>query len=105
MCSLRRLDRERVKFQRVSDKAARPSRCDGKALIAWPGKLAKGRSASCPKDESRVEKIKQMGPEKIAPLCGYLISDSAKDVTGQIWCAHERDFPLQPEQYDPLGTA
>ena len=36
-------------------------------------------------EKARVEKIKQMGPEKIAPLCGYLISDSAKDVTGQIF--------------------
>src|SRR3569623_743323 len=35
--------------------------------------------------KARVEKIKQMGPEKIAPLCGYLLGDSAKDVTGQIF--------------------
>ncbi|MEH6246601.1 SDR family oxidoreductase, partial [Salmonella enterica subsp. enterica serovar Mbandaka] len=33
-------------------------------------------------EKARVEKIKQMGPEKIAPLCGYLLGDSAKDVTG-----------------------
>ena len=36
-------------------------------------------------EKARVEKIKQMGPEKIAPLCGYLLGDSAKDVTGQIF--------------------
>ena len=35
--------------------------------------------------KARVEKIKQMGPEKIAPVCGYLMSDAAKDVTGQIF--------------------
>lgn len=56
--------------------------------------MAKGRSGSCPRDESRVEKIKQMGPEKIAPLCGYLISDSAKDVTGQIFGARMNEIFL-----------
>ena len=35
--------------------------------------------------KARVEKIKQMGPEKIAPVCAYLLSDLAKDVTGQIF--------------------
>ena len=49
-------------------------------------------------EKARVEKIKQMGPEKIAPICAYLLSDAAKDVTGQIFGgAHERDFPVQPE--------
>ncbi len=36
-------------------------------------------------EKARVEKIKQMGPEKIAPMCAYLLSDGAKDVTGQIF--------------------
>ena len=36
-------------------------------------------------EKARVEKIKQMGPEKIAPMCAYLLSDAAKDVTGQIF--------------------
>ena len=36
-------------------------------------------------EKARVEKIKQMGPEKIAPVCGYLLSDAAKDVSGQIF--------------------
>ena len=36
-------------------------------------------------EKARVEKIKQMGPEKIAPICAYLLSDAAKDVTGQIF--------------------
>jgi NAD(P)-dependent dehydrogenase (short-subunit alcohol dehydrogenase family) len=36
-------------------------------------------------EKARVEKIKQMGPEKIAPVVAYLLSDAAKDVTGQIF--------------------
>ena len=34
-------------------------------------------------EKARVEKIKQMGPEKIAPICAYLLSDAAKDVPGK----------------------
>ena len=36
-------------------------------------------------EKARVEKIKQMGPEKIAPVAAYLLGDAAKDVTGQIF--------------------
>ena len=36
-------------------------------------------------EKARVEKIKQMGPEKIAPVASYLLSDASKDVTGQIF--------------------
>ena len=36
-------------------------------------------------EKARVAKIQQMGPEKIAPVCAYLLSDAAKDVTGQIF--------------------
>jgi NAD(P)-dependent dehydrogenase (short-subunit alcohol dehydrogenase family) len=36
-------------------------------------------------EKTRVEKIKQMGPEKIAPVVAYLLSDASKDVTGQIF--------------------
>jgi NAD(P)-dependent dehydrogenase (short-subunit alcohol dehydrogenase family) len=33
---------------------------------------------------ARVEKIKQMGPEHIAPVAVFLASDEAKDVSGQV---------------------
>jgi NAD(P)-dependent dehydrogenase (short-subunit alcohol dehydrogenase family) len=36
-------------------------------------------------EKARVAKIQQMGPEKIAPVCAHLLSDAAKDVTGQIF--------------------
>jgi len=36
-------------------------------------------------EKVRVEKIKQMGPEKNAPVVAYLLGDASKDVTGQIF--------------------
>src|SRR5947209_3178246 len=45
-------------------------------------------------EKARVEKIKQMGPEKIAPICAYLLSDAAKDVTGQIFGARMNELFL-----------
>ena len=36
-------------------------------------------------EKVRVEKIKQMGPEKIAPVVAYLLGDASKDITGQIF--------------------
>jgi NAD(P)-dependent dehydrogenase (short-subunit alcohol dehydrogenase family) len=36
-------------------------------------------------EKARVAKIQQMGPEKIAPPSVFLLSDAAKDVTGQIF--------------------
>jgi NAD(P)-dependent dehydrogenase (short-subunit alcohol dehydrogenase family) len=36
-------------------------------------------------EEARVEKIKRMTPEKIAPMVVYLCSDAAAEVTGQVF--------------------
>lgn len=38
-----------------------------------------------PEQEKRVEKLKEMTPNKIAPLAVYLASDSASHVSGQIF--------------------
>jgi NAD(P)-dependent dehydrogenase (short-subunit alcohol dehydrogenase family) len=35
--------------------------------------------------KERVARLQTMGPEKIAPVCIFLLSDAAKDVTGQIF--------------------
>jgi len=47
----------------------------------------------------------QMGPEKIAPMCAFLLSDAAKDVTGHdLRRAHERDFPVRSESSAAFGA-
>jgi NAD(P)-dependent dehydrogenase (short-subunit alcohol dehydrogenase family) len=45
-------------------------------------------------EKARVERIQRMGPEKIAPLVAYLLSDAGKDVTGQIFAARMNEIFL-----------
>jgi NAD(P)-dependent dehydrogenase (short-subunit alcohol dehydrogenase family) len=54
-------------------------------------------------EKARVAKIQQMGPEKIAPICAYLLSDAAKDVTGQIFAVRMNEIFLM-SQSRPLRS-
>lgn len=42
----------------------------------------------------RVKKLKEMGPEKIAPLAVYLASDLSQDVSGQIFASRKNEIFL-----------
>lgn len=46
---------------------------------------------------ARVEKIKQMTPDKIAPLAVFLASDSASDITGQIFAVRNNEIFLMSQ--------
>jgi NAD(P)-dependent dehydrogenase (short-subunit alcohol dehydrogenase family) len=48
-------------------------------------------------DRQRVERIKAMGPEKVAPLAVFLASDLAKDVTGQIFASRMNEIFLMSQ--------
>ena len=56
-----------------------------------------------PEEKARVERMQQMGPEKIAPVVGYLLSDAAKDVTGQIFAVRMNEIFLM-SQSRPLRS-
>src|ERR1700737_2482443 len=45
-------------------------------------------------EKARVAKIQQMGPEKIAPIVAFRLSDEAKDVTGQIFAVRMNEIFL-----------
>jgi len=53
--------------------------------------------------KARVEKIKQMGPERIAPVVAYLLSDEARNVTGQIFAVRMNEIFLM-SQSRPLRS-
>jgi NAD(P)-dependent dehydrogenase (short-subunit alcohol dehydrogenase family) len=54
------------------------------APFAW-SRLIGTIPTDSPEEEARVAKMKQMTPEKIAPLVAYLCSDQARDITGQVF--------------------
>jgi NAD(P)-dependent dehydrogenase (short-subunit alcohol dehydrogenase family) len=57
--------------------------------------------------QARLEKVKQMTPEKIAPLATALFSDAASDVSGQVFAVRNNEIFLmsQPRPVRSVHTA
>jgi NAD(P)-dependent dehydrogenase (short-subunit alcohol dehydrogenase family) len=71
--------------------------------FAWSRLFGKVPSDT-PEQKARLEKIKQMTPEKIAPLAVALLSDDASNVTGQIFAVRNNEIFLM-SQSRPIRTA
>jgi NAD(P)-dependent dehydrogenase (short-subunit alcohol dehydrogenase family) len=63
------------------------------APFAW-SRMTSNIKVDSPEQEARVTKLREMKPEKIAPLVNYLASDSGADVTGQIFAVRNNEVFL-----------
>ena len=50
-----------------------------------------------PNKAAHVERQKRMKPEKIAPLCVYLMSDAAQDISGQVFYVRANEVMLMSQ--------
>ena len=63
------------------------------APFAW-SRMVGSIPNETPEEQARVEKIKQMTPDKIAPLAVCLASDAAADTSGQIFAVRNNEIFL-----------
>lgn len=63
------------------------------APFAW-SRMISSIKAETEDQKERVANLQRMTPEKIAPLAVYLLSDVAKDVSGQIFCVRNNEIFL-----------
>jgi len=63
------------------------------APFAW-SRMTGAIPAETPAEQARVARLKQMTPEKNAPLAVFLASDAARDVTGQVFAARMNEIFL-----------
>src|SRR3546814_6164421 len=61
--------------------------------FAW-GRLTASIPAETEAEKERVERLKSMSADKIAPLAVFLASDEAKEVSGQIFCVRKNEIFL-----------
>ena len=71
--------------------------------FAW-SRLFGNVPSDTPEQKARLEIIKQMTPEKIAPLAVALLGDAAEDVTGQVFAVRNNEIFLM-SQSRPIRTA
>ena len=70
--------------------------------FAW-SRMIGSIPAETPEEAERVRKLKSMGPEKIAPMAVFLLSDLAEKVTGQVFAVRKNEVMLM-SQSRPLRS-
>jgi NAD(P)-dependent dehydrogenase (short-subunit alcohol dehydrogenase family) len=63
------------------------------APFAW-SRMTSSIPAETPEEKARVERLKQMTPDKIAPLAIHLASDAAAAVSGQVFAVRNNEIFL-----------
>lgn len=63
------------------------------APFAW-SRMTNAIPDQTPEEKARVERLKQMTPEKNAPLAVYLLSDKASQVNGQVFVVRRNELFL-----------
>lgn len=71
--------------------------------FAW-SRMIGAIPVTTPEQQARVDKLKEMTPEKIAPMAVYLASDAGSDVTGQIFAVRNNEIFLMG-QSRPLRSS
>lgn len=63
------------------------------APFAW-SRMTSSIPAETPEQQQRVKRMQEMSADKIAPLVSFLVSDSAKDVSNQIFSVRKNEIIL-----------
>ncbi len=66
------------------------------APFAW-SRMIGSIPTDTPEQQARVDKIKQMTPNKIAPLAVYLLSDAAREVNAQVFAVRNNEIFLMSQ--------
>jgi NAD(P)-dependent dehydrogenase (short-subunit alcohol dehydrogenase family) len=90
----------------ASDMARYGVRSNCIAPFAWT-RMTSSVPTDTPEQQARVEKLKRMEGSKVAPLAVYLLSDEAREVTGQVFTVRANEIFLmsQPRPLRGLHTA
>ena len=63
------------------------------APFAW-SRMTASIPAETDAEKQRVERLKSMSADKIAPLAVFLVSDQAREISGQIFCVRKNEIFL-----------
>ena len=64
--------------------------------FAW-SRMTSSIPTDTPEEQARVDKLKQMTPDKVAPLAVYLASDAAKSVNAQVFAVRSNEILLMSQ--------